>query len=190
MFVVCTFSQLKDDCLSATTLSCPLIESLILMSCPSVGSAGLYSLRCLPHLTMLDLSYTFLMNLQPVFESCLKLKVIMNISVLACFFYMVCFNFCSLYLYQVHSRFFLFFSFGEWSLVRSSVAFLCLTCLCNFNILIEPTVNMLLFLVNHGWMVVSVFSWYLEVLIHGQSPRRLIRKYGLSLFSWSINWKI
>ncbi|EEF46136.1 conserved hypothetical protein [Ricinus communis] len=69
-------SQLKDDCLSATTASCPLIESLILMSCPSVGSDGLYSLRWLPNLTVLDLSYTFLMNLQPVFESCLQLKVL------------------------------------------------------------------------------------------------------------------
>ncbi|OMO67030.1 hypothetical protein CCACVL1_20848 [Corchorus capsularis] len=69
-------SQLKDDCLSATTASCPLIESLILMSCPSIGSDGLYSLRWLPNLTTLDLSYTFLTNLQPVFESCLKLKVL------------------------------------------------------------------------------------------------------------------
>ncbi|WCJ29335.1 F-box family protein [Euphorbia peplus] len=69
-------SQLKDDCLSATTASCPLIESLILMSCPSVGPDGLYSLRKLQHLTLLDLSYTFLMSLQPVFESCLQLKVL------------------------------------------------------------------------------------------------------------------
>ncbi|XP_038696416.1 F-box/LRR-repeat protein 15-like isoform X2 [Tripterygium wilfordii] len=69
-------SQLKDDCLSATAASCRLIESLILMSCPSVGSDGLYSLCLLPHLTMLDLSYTFLMSLQPVFESCLLLKVL------------------------------------------------------------------------------------------------------------------
>ncbi|XP_077236336.1 F-box/LRR-repeat protein 15-like [Tasmannia lanceolata] len=69
-------SQLKDDCLSATTASCPLIESLILMSCPSVGPDGLSSLRCLHHLTLLDLSYTFLLNLQPVFETCLQLKVL------------------------------------------------------------------------------------------------------------------
>lgn len=69
-------SQLKDDCLSATTAACPLIESLILMSCPSVGFDGLSSLRCLPHLTLLDLSYTFLVNLQPVFESCLQLRVL------------------------------------------------------------------------------------------------------------------
>ncbi|XP_024965033.1 F-box/LRR-repeat protein 15-like [Cynara cardunculus var. scolymus] len=69
-------SQLKDDCLSATTASCPLIESLILMSCPSVGSDGLLSLRWLPNLTSLDLSYTFLTNLQPVFDSCLQLKVL------------------------------------------------------------------------------------------------------------------
>ncbi|KAF3446108.1 hypothetical protein FNV43_RR11287 [Rhamnella rubrinervis] len=69
-------SQLKDDCLSATTASCPKIKSLILMSCPSVGSDGLYSLSSLPHLTVLDLSYTFLTNLQPVFESCAKLMVL------------------------------------------------------------------------------------------------------------------
>lgn len=75
MFYVHICSQLKDACLSATTASCPLIESLILMSCPSVGSDGLLSLRRLPNLTSLDLSYTFLTNLQPVFESCLQLKV-------------------------------------------------------------------------------------------------------------------
>ncbi|KAH9805075.1 F-box/LRR-repeat protein 15 [Citrus sinensis] len=69
-------SQLKDDCLSATTTSCPLIESLILMSCQSIGPDGLYSLRSLQNLTMLDLSYTFLTNLEPVFESCLQLKVL------------------------------------------------------------------------------------------------------------------
>ncbi|CAI9298040.1 unnamed protein product [Lactuca saligna] len=69
-------SQLKDDCLSATAASCPLIDSLILMSCPSVGPDGLLSLRWLPNLTSLDLSYTFLTNLQPVFDSCLQLKVL------------------------------------------------------------------------------------------------------------------
>ncbi|EYU20299.1 hypothetical protein ABFS82_01G007800 [Erythranthe guttata] len=69
-------SQLKDDCLSATTSSCPVIESLVLMSCPSVGPDGLSSLHCLPNLIFLDLSYTFLVNLQPVFDSCLYLKVL------------------------------------------------------------------------------------------------------------------
>ncbi|CAA3027282.1 F-box LRR-repeat 15 [Olea europaea subsp. europaea] len=69
-------SKLKDDCLSATTSSCPLIESLVLMSCPSIGPDGLLSLRCLSNLTNLDLSYTFLVNLQPVFDSCLYLKVL------------------------------------------------------------------------------------------------------------------
>ncbi|RDX77207.1 F-box/LRR-repeat protein 15, partial [Mucuna pruriens] len=69
-------SQLTDDCLSATTISCPLIQSLILMSCSSIGSDGLRSLYCLPNLTVLDLSYTFLVNLQPVFDSCLQLKVL------------------------------------------------------------------------------------------------------------------
>ncbi|XP_057775555.1 F-box/LRR-repeat protein 15-like [Salvia miltiorrhiza] len=69
-------SQLKDDCLSATASSCPLIESLVLMSCPSVGPDGLSSLHCLRSLTFLDLSYTFLVNLQPVFYSCVYLKVL------------------------------------------------------------------------------------------------------------------
>ncbi|KAL0372219.1 UNVERIFIED_CONTAM: F-box/LRR-repeat protein 15 [Sesamum calycinum] len=69
-------SQLKDDCLSAATSSCPLIESLVLMSCPSVGPDGLASLNCLRSLTYLDLSYTFLVNLQPVYDSCLYLKVL------------------------------------------------------------------------------------------------------------------
>lgn len=69
-------SQLKDDFLSATASSCPLIESLVLMSCPSVGPDGLSSLHCLLNLTYLDLSYTFLVNLQPVFDSCLYLKVL------------------------------------------------------------------------------------------------------------------
>ncbi|KAL1557278.1 F-box/LRR-repeat protein 15 [Salvia divinorum] len=69
-------SQLKDDCLSATASSCPLIESLVLMSCPSVGPDGLSSLHFLQSLTFLDLSYTFLVNLQPVFNSCMYLKVL------------------------------------------------------------------------------------------------------------------
>ncbi|KAG9458077.1 hypothetical protein H6P81_002585 [Aristolochia fimbriata] len=69
-------SQLTDACLSATAVSCPLIESLILMSCPSVGLVGLSSLSRLTSLTLLDLSYTFLTNLQPVFETCLQLKVL------------------------------------------------------------------------------------------------------------------
>ncbi|TYJ29802.1 hypothetical protein E1A91_A06G091200v1 [Gossypium mustelinum] len=69
-------SQLKDDCLSATTASCSLIKSLILMSSPSIGSDGLYSLCWLPNLTTLDFSYTFLINLQPVFDTCFHLKVL------------------------------------------------------------------------------------------------------------------
>ncbi|KAK7351311.1 hypothetical protein VNO77_10655 [Canavalia gladiata] len=69
-------SQLTDDCLSATAASCRLIKSLILMSCSSVGPDGLRSLHQLPNLTVLDLSYTFLLNLQPVFESCSQLEVL------------------------------------------------------------------------------------------------------------------
>ncbi|XP_026441204.1 F-box/LRR-repeat protein 15-like isoform X2 [Papaver somniferum] len=68
--------QLKDDCLSATTAACPLIQTMILMSCQTIGPDGLSSLRLLSHLTFLDLSYTFLLNLQPVFLSCLQLKVL------------------------------------------------------------------------------------------------------------------
>ncbi|KAL8166500.1 hypothetical protein V2J09_007999 [Rumex salicifolius] len=69
-------SQLKDDCLSATTATCPLIESLILMSCPSIGPDGLLSLKLLENLSYLDLSYTFLVDLLPVFESCMHLEVL------------------------------------------------------------------------------------------------------------------
>ncbi|RYQ85246.1 hypothetical protein Ahy_B10g104750 isoform B [Arachis hypogaea] len=69
-------SELTDDCLSATTASCPLIESLILMSCRLIGSKGLDSLCSLPNLTVLDLSYTFLVDLQPVFEFCSQLEVL------------------------------------------------------------------------------------------------------------------
>ncbi|KAK1287043.1 F-box/LRR-repeat protein 15 [Acorus calamus] len=69
-------SKLEEDCLSSITASCPLIESLILSHCTSIGVAGLSSLHRLPYLTFLDLSYTFLVNLQPVFETCLKLEVL------------------------------------------------------------------------------------------------------------------
>ncbi|XP_047322294.1 F-box/LRR-repeat protein 15-like [Impatiens glandulifera] len=69
-------SQLMDDCISATTASCPLLETLVLMSCPSIGPDGLSSLCQLSRLTSLDLSYTFLVNLHPVFDSCLQLKVL------------------------------------------------------------------------------------------------------------------
>ncbi|MBA0868614.1 hypothetical protein Goshw_016326, partial [Gossypium schwendimanii] len=71
--------------LSDASINCPPLKSLdasfcrsslILMSCPSIGSDGLYSLRWLPNLTTLDLSYTFLTNLQPVFDSCFHLKVL------------------------------------------------------------------------------------------------------------------
>ncbi|KAL9258153.1 F-box/LRR-repeat protein 15-like protein [Drosera capensis] len=68
--------QLQDDCLSATTSSCPQIESLILMSCPAIGSAGLFSLQWLRNLTYLDLSYTFLTDLHPIYQACTQLKVI------------------------------------------------------------------------------------------------------------------
>lgn len=64
-----------DESLSGTVVLCPLIEQLTLSSCLAIGDDGLYSLSCLGHLTLLDLSYTFLINLQPVFDSCSQLKV-------------------------------------------------------------------------------------------------------------------
>jgi F-box/leucine-rich repeat protein 2/20 len=69
------FRQLVDDSLSRMTEACPLIEHLILSSCLSIGIDGLSSLRCLHKLTLLDLSYTFLISLKPVFDSCPQLKV-------------------------------------------------------------------------------------------------------------------
>ncbi|XP_039124924.1 F-box/LRR-repeat protein 15 isoform X1 [Dioscorea cayenensis subsp. rotundata] len=68
--------RFRDDSLSATAASCPHIESLILSSCVAVGSDGLSSLHWLQYLTQLDLSYTFLMNLQPVFETCSQLEIL------------------------------------------------------------------------------------------------------------------
>uniref|UniRef100_A0A7N0VDA7 F-box domain-containing protein n=1 Tax=Kalanchoe fedtschenkoi TaxID=63787 RepID=A0A7N0VDA7_KALFE len=68
--------QLTDECLSTTASACPLIVSLILMSCQSLGSEGLLSLCWLTNLTSLDLSYTFLVDLQPVYEACRQLKVL------------------------------------------------------------------------------------------------------------------
>uniref|UniRef100_A0ACD5TPF6 Uncharacterized protein n=1 Tax=Avena sativa TaxID=4498 RepID=A0ACD5TPF6_AVESA len=68
--------QLMDDSLSRTAETCPLIEHLILSSCLSIDISGLSSLQCLHKLTFLDLSYTFLINLKPVFDSCPQLKVL------------------------------------------------------------------------------------------------------------------
>ncbi|XP_062205030.1 F-box/LRR-repeat protein 15-like isoform X2 [Phragmites australis] len=68
--------QLVDDSLTCTAEACPLIEHLILSSCLSVGIDGLSSLHCLHKLTLLDLSYTFLINLKPVFDSCPQLKIL------------------------------------------------------------------------------------------------------------------
>ncbi|CAH8326533.1 unnamed protein product [Eruca vesicaria subsp. sativa] len=68
--------QLRDDCLPAITASCPLIESLVLMACSSIGSDGFSSLKGLQNLSVLDLSYTSVMNLEPIFKSCVQLKVL------------------------------------------------------------------------------------------------------------------
>ncbi|KAG2319597.1 hypothetical protein Bca4012_054198 [Brassica carinata] len=68
--------KLRDDCLPAITASCPLIECLMLTSCSSIGSDGFSSLKGLHNLTVLDLSYTCLMNLEPIFKSCIQLKVL------------------------------------------------------------------------------------------------------------------
>ncbi|EMS46086.1 hypothetical protein TRIUR3_24741 [Triticum urartu] len=75
--------QLMDDSLSQTAEACPLIEHLILSSCLSIDVRGLSSLHCLQKLALLDLSYTFLMNLKPVFDSCLQLKTAIE-ELLAC----------------------------------------------------------------------------------------------------------
>lgn len=75
MLITFTYSKFVDESLSTTAASCPRIESLILSSCLSIGSDGLSSLHWLRRLTLLDLSYTFLMNLQPVFDSCSQLVV-------------------------------------------------------------------------------------------------------------------
>nr|XP_024377895.1 F-box/LRR-repeat protein 15-like isoform X3 [Physcomitrium patens] len=69
-------SHLGDDCLAATTASCPAIQVLVLAACPAVGPVGLLALKKLPRLTMLDLSYTFLTDLSPIFEACPHLKVL------------------------------------------------------------------------------------------------------------------
>jgi len=69
-------SLLNDDCLAAATAACPSIELLVLMSCTSIGPEGLLALRRLSNLTLLDLSYTFLTNLQPIIDSCPQLKVL------------------------------------------------------------------------------------------------------------------
>ncbi|KAF8049332.1 hypothetical protein N665_2235s0005 [Sinapis alba] len=68
--------QLRDECLPAIAASCPLIESLVLMSCSSIGSDGFSYLKGLQNLSVLDLSYTCLMNLEPIFKSCIQLKVL------------------------------------------------------------------------------------------------------------------
>ncbi|XP_072990666.1 F-box/LRR-repeat protein 15 [Typha latifolia] len=68
--------QLLDDSLSKMAASCPHIQCLILSSCLSIGVDGLSSLHWLRRLTLLDLSYTFLTNLRPVFDSCSQLKIL------------------------------------------------------------------------------------------------------------------
>jgi hypothetical protein len=62
--------------LAATTAACPAIQSLILATCHAVGPPGLLSLKKLWDLTMLDLSYTFLTDLSPIFEACPRLKIL------------------------------------------------------------------------------------------------------------------
>jgi hypothetical protein len=68
-----------DDSLTRMAEACPLIEHLILSSCLSIGIDGLSSLHCLHKLTLLDLSYTFLINLKPVFDSCPQLRVSLSV---------------------------------------------------------------------------------------------------------------
>ncbi|CAN7132772.1 unnamed protein product [Brassica rapa subsp. narinosa] len=72
--------KLRDDSLPAITASCPLIESLLLVSCSSIGSDGFSSLKGLQNLIVLDLSYTWVMNLEPIFKSCIELKVVLKLQ--------------------------------------------------------------------------------------------------------------
>ncbi|MCO5574773.1 hypothetical protein L7F22_028565 [Adiantum nelumboides] len=74
-------SSLNDECLETATMACPMIQSLVLACCPLVGPGGLLTLKKLGSLTTLDLSYTFLTDLSPIFESCKRLKVL---RLLAC----------------------------------------------------------------------------------------------------------
>jgi hypothetical protein len=69
-------SLLNDDCLAAATVACPSIKLLVLMSCTSIGPEGLLALRRLSNLTLLDMSYTYMTNLQPIIDSCPQLKVL------------------------------------------------------------------------------------------------------------------
>ncbi|WOL01015.1 F-box/LRR-repeat protein 15-like [Canna indica] len=68
--------KFSDESLSRAAALCPHIESLVLSSCLSVGLDGPSSLHLLGHLTMLDLSYTFVMNLRPIFDNCLTLLIL------------------------------------------------------------------------------------------------------------------
>eukprot|EP00898_Chlorokybus_atmophyticus_P001043 jgi/Chlat1/193/Chrsp1S03263 len=67
-------NQIDDSCLEATSNHCTSLRTLVLAACPGVGSAGLATLKRLPHLTFLDLSYTDLSDLMPVFSSCPALE--------------------------------------------------------------------------------------------------------------------
>lgn len=72
----CLFCRnLSDESLSRTARSCLQIGSLVLSSCQSVAFDGLSSLHLLRHLVLLDLSYTFVTDLQPVFDNCFNLAV-------------------------------------------------------------------------------------------------------------------
>ncbi|KAG6512735.1 F-box/LRR-repeat protein 15-like isoform X2 [Zingiber officinale] len=68
--------NLSDESLSRTARSCLQIGSLVLSSCQSVAFDGLSSLHLLRHLVLLDLSYTFVTDLQPVFDNCFNLAVL------------------------------------------------------------------------------------------------------------------
>eukprot|EP00897_Mesotaenium_endlicherianum_P005045 jgi/Mesen1/4569/ME000232S03814 len=69
-------SQLEDGCVGEAARACPAIETLILAACPSVTARGLAALGALAGLTELDLSYTFLTDLAPVFAACARLRVL------------------------------------------------------------------------------------------------------------------
>lgn len=69
-------SQLSDSVLAEVALACPALETLVLAACPEVGPPGLRALAASKRLRVLDLSYTFLTELQAVYDACSSLQVL------------------------------------------------------------------------------------------------------------------
>ncbi|GBG72416.1 hypothetical protein CBR_g11995 [Chara braunii] len=69
-------SRLGDEMLAATASACLSLQTLVLAACPAIGAAGLLALKGLPALNTLDLSYTEIQDLSPVFEACPQIRVL------------------------------------------------------------------------------------------------------------------